>query len=142
MVIDRLGSIEANVEVLKPDTFMNLSGEAVSKISKYHKIPSENIWVIHDDLDLEFGTLRVRQGGSSGGHNGIKSISQYLGSDNFWRFRVGIGHNEDVPSEVYVLDKFSKEEGKILPRLIDQVGQIVLDSLGKRKISESTYQLI
>lgn len=142
MVVDSLGELPNNIKVLKPDTFMNLSGQSVAKTSQYYQIPVENIWVVHDDMDIDFGDLRVRQGGSSGGHNGIKSIVAELKSDNFWRLRFGIGRpSMNIPSEDYVLSKFIDEEVNKIPRLIDQTKQIVLSSLSKEKLIESTYNL-
>ncbi len=142
MVIDGLADLPSSVKLLKPDTFMNLSGQAVLKMSQYYQIEPNNIWVVHDDMDIEFGDLRVRFGGSSGGHNGIKSIIQELKTPDFWRLRVGVGRpTENIPSEDYVLAQFTQSEASILPRLIDQIDQIVLDSLSKEKLVESTYNL-
>lgn len=94
----------------KPQTFMNLSGNAVSKIAQFYKIPLENIYVFHDDLDLEAGRIKVKKGGSSGGHNGLGSIDQQIGKD-YWRIRIGISRpkiKEEVSS--YVLSNFTKKE--------------------------------
>ena len=77
---------------LKPTTYMNLSGEAVGAICRFHQIPSTNILVIHDELDLAPGTVRLKWAGGTGGHNGLKSIQQHLGTLDFWRIRLGIGH--------------------------------------------------
>lgn len=76
----------------KPQTYMNNSGESIVDIAKYYKIEPEDIWVICDDLDLPVGKVRIRKKGSAGGHNGLKSIMAHLQSENFCRFRVGIGH--------------------------------------------------
>jgi PTH1 family peptidyl-tRNA hydrolase len=95
---------------VKPQTFMNNSGEAIQKISHYYKIPNENIIIIHDDLDLPFGALRFKKGGGHGGHNGLRSIDQHIGVD-YIRVRIGIGKpklKEDVVH--YVLSNFSKQE--------------------------------
>ena len=96
--------------LFKPMTYMNNSGVAVSEITKFFKIPQTNIIVFHDDLDLEIGKIKIKLGGSNGGHNGLKSIDQYIG-DNYWRVRVGISkpqHKDQVSD--YVLKKFSKEQ--------------------------------
>ncbi len=110
-----------NVILLKPQTFMNLSGEAVKSFADYYKVVTENIWVIHDDIDIPFGEIRIREDGSSAGHKGIKSIIEKLGTENFWRFRVGI-KNEDlgiIETEDFVLQRFSKEEEKDLTKITD-----------------------
>lgn len=97
--------------LVKPHTFMNLSGEAVQPAMEFYKIPKDRIAVIHDELDIPPGHFRIKLGGGAGGHNGIKSIDQHLGSPNYWRLRCGIGHPgiKDMVSP-YVLSNFSKEE--------------------------------
>lgn len=102
----------SGVDVLfvKPVTYMNLSGEAVRKIVDYYHIESKDILVIHDDLDLSFGRYRLKEDSSSGGHNGIKSIIQCLGSQQFNRLKIGIANNKEMDTKDYVLGKFSKEE--------------------------------
>ncbi|PIP74512.1 MAG: aminoacyl-tRNA hydrolase [Candidatus Levybacteria bacterium CG_4_9_14_3_um_filter_35_16] len=80
------------VILLKPKTYMNNSGLSVRIVSDFYKIKPENIWILHDDLDLSFGSLKIRLGGASAGHRGIESIIDNLGTDKFWRFRLGIGH--------------------------------------------------
>ncbi|WP_320033331.1 aminoacyl-tRNA hydrolase [Halarcobacter sp.] len=95
---------------VKPKTYMNLSGDAVVAIKEYYKIDIEDIIVIHDDLDLPFGTVKFKIGGGHGGHNGLKSIDSHIGKD-YIRVRIGIGkplNKEDVAN--YVLSNFSKEE--------------------------------
>ena len=109
---------------LKPLTFMNSSGQSVAALAQFFKILPEEILVIHDELEVEFGKIRVKQGGSSGGHNGIKSIEQLLGSPNFWRLRIGISrpaHKEDVSN--YVLDDFRKTELEDLVPLYDKMAE-------------------
>jgi len=98
------------VLLLKPQTYMNLSGEAVQAAITFYKINLDNIVVIHDDLDLEPGKLRVKRGGGSGGHNGLKSIDSHIG-DNYLRVRIGIGHpgDKNLVSN-YVLHDFSKDD--------------------------------
>lgn len=109
---------EHKVILCKPQTFMNLSGQAISKIVNFYKIPVENIWVVHDDIDLEFTTIKVKQGGSHAGHNGLKNIDNHIGK-NYHRIRVGVGrplNKEDVTN--YVLSNFSKTEMKELDFVI------------------------
>ncbi len=96
--------------LVKPHTYMNLSGDAVIAIKEYYKIENENIIVIHDDLDLPFGTVKYKIGGGHGGHNGLKSIDSHIGKD-YIRVRIGIGKPQDKSEVVnYVLSNFSKEE--------------------------------
>ena len=108
-----------DVIFFKPMTYMNLSGEAVQSVESYFKIPLENIIVIHDDLDLPVGQLRLRESGGPGGHNGIKSIIQHLGSQNFKRARIGISKSNVIPVVDYVLGKFTSEEEKSIEKAID-----------------------
>lgn len=114
----------------KPETFMNLSGQSVAKIASYYKIQPKDIWVVSDDLDLEFGTIRIRQGGSSGGHNGLKDIIEKIGED-FVRFRVGIKNKElpTKPTEKFVLEKFNKAEKDELEEIVNKVINLILESL-------------
>lgn len=97
--------------LLKPQTFMNVSGEAVQPAMEFYKIPMDRIAVVHDELDIPPGELRIKLGGGAGGHNGIKSIDQHLGSPNYWRLRCGIGHpgSKEMVSP-YVLSNFSRED--------------------------------
>lgn len=96
--------------IIKPTTFMNLSGEAVRAVMDYYKIPTEDVLVVYDDLSLELGRIRFRANGSDGGHNGIKSVIQHLGTKDVARLKIGIGPQPNLPSEVFVLQNFSKEE--------------------------------
>jgi len=101
------------VMLVKPQTFMNLSGRAVSKVVSYYKIPLQDLLIVYDDLNLEFGQVRIRKRGSTGGHKGIESIMQYLHSEEIPRLRIGIGSpsvsfNFDCVS--YVLSNFSDDE--------------------------------
>lgn len=109
------------ITLLKPQTFMNLSGNAVSKIINFYKIDLDNLIVIHDDLDLKLAKVKMKIGGGSGGHNGIKSIDQHLGP-NYYRLRIGIGkpqHQKDVSN--FVLNKFPKEEEKFIQEIIKNI---------------------
>ena len=99
------------VALLKPQTFMNLSGEAVAPIARFFKIPSERILVVFDDVDLPVATLRLRPKGGAGGHKGMRSIIQQLGTNEFPRLRLGIGRPPgQMPVEAYVLQKFKPDE--------------------------------
>lgn len=107
------------VYIAKPQTYMNLSGKAVSEIKNYFDIENNSIIVVHDDLDIEFGKIKIKVGGSSGGHNGINSIISCLGSDSFIRVKMGIGKPLDKNISHYVLSEFSLEEKSLLPQFID-----------------------
>lgn len=96
--------------LMKPTTFMNLSGEAVRAVSDYYKIDVKDILVLYDDLSLELGKIRLRPNGSDGGHNGIKSVIQHMGTKDIARLKIGIGPQPSIPSEVFVLQNFSQEE--------------------------------
>ena len=103
------------VLVLKPQTYMNLSGEAVKLAGGFHKIPPDRVLVISDDVALPLGKLRIRAGGSAGGHNGLKNIIAHLGTDQFPRIRVGVGAPEHPDFEMidWVIGKFSQQEKKL-----------------------------
>ena len=108
------------VIIFQPMKYMNRSGQPILKVMNYYDIEKEDILVIHDDLDLDLGKIRFRKKGSSGGHNGIKSIINRLGSQEFKRLKVGIGRPpENIPVTDYVLTKFSKDEKEILHNVID-----------------------
>ena len=112
------------VLLVKPQTFMNLSGEAVQPIMDYYKIPTENLTVIHDDMDLSVGIIRLRPKGSGGGHHGVESIIQHLGGDeNFARIRIGIGR-PPVNWEVnpHVLSPFNEDD---LPKIKEAINYLV-----------------
>jgi peptidyl-tRNA hydrolase, PTH1 family len=97
--------------LVKPTTYMNLSGIAVSDIMKKYKITTDDLLILHDDIDLKLGEIKIKQSGTSGGHNGISSIIEHLNSQRFPRMRIGIGREFNKGEMVdYVLDKFSKTE--------------------------------
>lgn len=108
------------VYLMKPQTYMNLSGEAIREFSAFYKIPAQNIIIINDDISLERGKIRLRRKGSAGGHNGLKSIIYQLKTDEFPRIKMGVGAptHEDYDLADYVLGRFSKEEIPILEEAI------------------------
>lgn len=116
------GTIEGEkVLALKPHTYMNLSGEAVLSVASFYKIPPEKIYVFHDDMDLPVGRIKVKQGGGSGGHNGLKSIDTHLGQ-NYHRIRIGVDKpamREQVVS--WVLSKFTPNDKQTLDELIEKI---------------------
>ena len=112
---------EAGVTLLKPMTFMNRSGLAVMALARYFKIPPEAILVVHDELDLPPGALRLKFAGGTGGHNGLKDITAHSGTANYWRLRIGIGHPGDRQEVVnYVLKPPRLEEGKAIEESIER----------------------
>ncbi len=113
--------------VMKPQTFMNLSGEAVRDAAQFYKIPPEKVIVIYDDISLDVGRTRIRRKGTDGGHNGIKSIIYQLGSDNFPRIKVGVGKKPAEWGDLadWVLSRFSNDELKTLSEVADKVRKVL-----------------
>ena len=109
----------------KPETFMNLSGEAVAPLMRKEEITPDGLLVIYDDMDLEVGKLRIRGRGSCGGHNGIRSIIETTGTENFARIRVGIGHRTGNGAD-YVLSPFEEEEKPIIDKVLDAAADAVI----------------
>ena len=111
-----------NVIIAKPQTYMNSSGDAVGPLARYYKVSPENVLIIYDELDLPFGTIRLREKGGAGGHNGMKSIINHLGQD-FPRVRLGIGRPPgQMPVPAYVLQDFGKDD---LPLLDDVLAEAI-----------------
>ena len=111
----------------KPQTYMNLSGQAVSALQRFYKIPLENLLIVYDDVDLPLGTIRLRPGGSSGGQKGIGSIIEHLGTQEFPRIRIGIGRPPGrMDAAAYVLQDFSPGEIEILNEVLDRGVEAVL----------------
>ncbi len=138
------GSMNATkVIAIKPTTYMNLSGEAVLEVSQFYHISPEHILVIHDDLDINFGQIRLRIGGSSGGHNGIKSISKAIG-ENYGRVRIGIGPKspEQIPSEDFVLQKFNKTELSELNNLSRETLSIISEYIFGGSLPQDTRSFL
>ena len=123
------GSICATPVILtKPQTFMNLSGSAVGRIARFFKVDTRDIIVIHDDLDLQWGDVRVKSGGGDGGHKGLGSVIYHLGDIEFTRVRIGIGRPEHKGMiESYVLQSFSEEEKKLLPDIVARACNAVVE---------------
>ena len=113
------------VLLMKPVTYMNLSGEAVGEAARFYKIPPDHVLVISDDVSLPLGKLRIRKGGSAGGHNGLKSIIQHLGTDQFPRVKIGVGEkpHPDYDMADWVLGKFAGEDLKTITQAIQRAGK-------------------
>ena len=124
------GSHNAKVRLLKPQTFMNLSGQSVMATIDWFKLPPESVLVVYDDLDLPLGKIRLRMSGSAGGHNGMKSIISHLGTQNFPRVRIGIGKSAGEKDTIsHVLGKFSAVETPIVSEVIYLVNDAIEMSL-------------
>jgi PTH1 family peptidyl-tRNA hydrolase len=115
------------VLLMKPTTYMNLSGEAVGDAARFYKIPADHVLVISDDVDLPLGKLRIRKSGSAGGHNGLKSIIQHLGSDQFPRLKVGVGGkpHPDYDMADWVLGQLQGEDKKIMDEAVQRAAEAV-----------------
>jgi PTH1 family peptidyl-tRNA hydrolase len=119
-----------DVILVKPMTFMNKSGISVARFANFFKVSNKDMLVIHDDIDLEFGRIKIKEKGGDGGHKGVKSILDALGSDEFCRLRLGVGrsaHQIDVSD--HVLGIFNPEERKLMDRFIEHAGNAVVTIL-------------
>jgi len=113
--------------LLKPSTFMNLSGESVVLVKNYYKIDNEDIIVIHDDIDLKLGALKFKRGGGHGGHNGLKSIDKHIGND-YYRIRIGVGRPKSKEEVIdFVLSDFKEEELECIYPLFEKIDAAVDD---------------
>jgi len=119
-----------DVALMKPLTYMNRSGLAVQSFLSYYKEKRE-IMVIHDDVDLAVGALRIRYGGSAGGHKGVRSIAESLGSYDFIRVKVGIGRPVHIPVSDYVLNPFSKDERELIQQCLKRAQEAVVAIIDK-----------
>lgn len=126
VVEGRRGPGQPRLVLVKPLTYMNLSGGPVVNLSRFYKIPAERILVVHDDLDLPYGRLRVRQGGGEGGHNGLRSLTRSLSTRDYLRLRFGVGRPPGRQDPVdYVLSDFSAAERGDLAYLVDRAADAV-----------------
>lgn len=123
----RLGGQE--VWLLEPQTYMNLSGQAVGALARYYKILPSEILVVHDELDLAPGVAKIKRAGSTGGHNGLKSISNALGTQDYWRLRIGIGHPRTQGSKAPVIDYVLGRPRREEQGMIDDAIRDSLDSI-------------
>lgn len=127
------GSIDGvEVVLAKPMAFMNRSGPQVQKIARYYRILSEDMLVVHDDIDLAFGRIKIKEKGGDGGHKGVRSIIDAFGGGDFVRLRIGVGRPEaGISAADYVLGKFSLKEKKVLHRIITEARDAVVTILCK-----------
>ena len=121
----------SKVLLLKPQTFMNNSGESVQAIADYFNIDRSEILIIYDDLDLPVGKLRLREKGSAGGQNGVKSILRYMGSQEIARIRVGIGKDLQIPTVDYVLGKVNKEDIDLFQETLNTAADAAIASINE-----------
>jgi PTH1 family peptidyl-tRNA hydrolase len=140
-----------DVIVVKPQTFMNLSGESISAIAAYYKVEPQDVWVVHDDIDLPLGKIRIRKGGASGGHRGVDSTIENLGTPDFIRFRMGIGRgkmeirgnsDENLPRqevEKFVVSPFTEHEAGDVKKLIKH-GAEALETAIEKGIEKTMSQ--
>jgi PTH1 family peptidyl-tRNA hydrolase len=117
---------DTRVYIIKPTTFMNLSGEAVQAVSNFYRVQPDKTIVVHDELDIDFGQIRMRIGGSAAGHNGIKSVSQHI-TEDYGRIRIGIGPKKpaEIDSADFVLQKFRKAELEHMSELTREVNAVL-----------------
>ena len=134
---------DTRVIAIKPTTFMNLSGEAVQAVANFYKIPADKVIVVHDELDIPFGQIRLRMGGSSAGHNGLKSVIQHLG-EGFGRIRIGIGPKqpEQMDSADFVLARFSKEQQEHMKELTREVSAILSETAFGSELPHDTRNFL
>lgn len=134
---------QEDVKLLQPQTFMNLSGQSVAACCQFFKIEPQDVLVIHDDSDLEFLKIRVKQGGGNAGHNGLKSIEQHIGN-NFWRLRLGIGRPARGDLADYVLSAFAKDEQEEISDFLPVLGNhfpLLLQKKADNFASQCTQEL-
>jgi PTH1 family peptidyl-tRNA hydrolase len=133
----KFNCIYANIDnliIAMPQTYMNRSGEAIGQIMRFYKITIDNLIVVHDDIDLDLGKIKIKRGGGNGGHNGLKSIDQNIGN-NYVRIRLGVGrpHNYDVAN--YVLENFKSDELPVVEKMINFITQN-LENLTRDNLSQ------
>jgi PTH1 family peptidyl-tRNA hydrolase len=130
--------------LLEPQTFMNRSGQSVGALARFYKVAPEEILVVHDELDLAPGVAKIKKGGSSGGHNGLKDITAALATQDYWRLRIGIGHPRSINSQQavadYVLHRPRKEEQACIDEAIER-SLTVIPMLCEGKFEAATMQL-
>lgn len=132
---------QQGVWLLLPQTFMNRSGQAVGALARFHRIPPAEILVVHDELDIPPGQLRLKFGGGLGGHNGLKDITAHLGTQDYWRLRIGIGHPGDRNEVVnYVLKSPRREEREEIDAALDRA-LLAWPALAKGEFNAATQKI-
>ncbi|MEN8152844.1 MAG: aminoacyl-tRNA hydrolase [Acidobacteriota bacterium] len=115
--------------IIKPDTFMNRSGLSIASAASFYKLKIEEIAIIHDDLELDFGIIGFKKGGGLGGHNGLRSVTASLGTKDFNRFRLGISRPSHSDITSYVLGNFNKDESAVLPTILEKGAELFEENL-------------
>lgn len=133
------GNLDNRIKLVEPQEYMNNSGAVIKKIKDYWRVDDEDIWVVYDEVDLALGKIRITYDGSSAGHKGVQSIIDKIGKQ-FWRLRIGIGKNDSIPTEQWVLMDFSPKEKKVVAKVIDATADLVLSSLSSQ-IKEQTTKV-
>lgn len=129
-LVCEIKSVGEKIRLIKPQTFMNCSGVSVKEEADYFKISPADIWVVHDDLDLALGRIKIDFNASSAGHNGVQNIIENLGTKEFNRLRLGIGRPIDpIPTEEYVLQKFGKGEVEAVNKMIEEAVEVMQNKL-------------
>lgn len=132
---------ESKVLLLLPTTYMNLSGVSVAAACRFYHIDIGNVMIVTDDIALPIGVLRYRSAGSAGGHNGLKSIEAYLGTNHYPRLRLGIGHPKEDELSSYVLKRFTQQEEETIPVIVDRankwIEQWLTESENERSVSRT-----
>lgn len=142
-----------DILLVKPTTFMNLSGEAVKAIIDYYKVNLDDVWLVSDDLDLPVGWIRVRHQGRSGGHNGLQSVFDKLGTHEITRIRLGIGGlieegiehppEKQMPeAEIYVLQEFDEREKPVIDKAVEKAVQLIIEGIKARKLDSHTISIL
>lgn len=126
---------------LKPETYMNKSGESVGSALSFFKLKPENLLVVHDDLEMPYGTIGFRKGGGLAGHNGLKSIATHGGTKDFYRFRIGIGRPVHGSVSSWVMGRFSKEEEIHLSFILEKSARLIMDYTSKELKKDETQTL-
>jgi PTH1 family peptidyl-tRNA hydrolase len=141
LAVGRLG--DTRVLCVKPTTFMNLSGEAVQAVMNFYKVQPDKLVVVHDELDVNFGQIRLRMGGGAAGHNGIKSVTQHIGEE-YGRVRIGIGPKEpeQIDSADFVLQRFSKEQLAEMPSLLRETNAVLSELAYGQAITAETRSFL
>ena len=130
------------VHILKPDTFMNKSGVAVAAAATFFKLEPQSLLVVHDELELPFGTIGFRVGGGLGGHNGLRSIAERVGTRDFARLRIGIGRPRGGSVSRYVLSQFNSDEKAVLVRILDAAAGLLDEIVAGRCREETKREVV
>lgn len=144
------------IVLVKPQTFVNLSGESVTKIAHFYKIKPKNTWIVVDDVELPLGTIRIRLKGSSGGHKGLESLINGLGAENFPRIRIGVApvvkplgpkefehfaHKPILDMKKFVLESFNKRELPVVRKTVRMTAQLIYESLERKELTAHTLDI-